>query len=128
MNSGIDRRRLEAGQATVELVLVFPVIIVFALLVGQVGIVVRDYVIIHHVAREAAREAAVDPNESAARQAADRASRLRPDRMSVALSGGRSKGDHITAKITYTSVTDMPFLGAILPDVQLEAEVTMRVE
>lgn len=128
MFSGSDRRRSEAGQATVELVLVLPVIILLAMFVGQVGLVVRDSVLVHHVAREAARQAAVDPTESAARAAAGRASKLNSSNMSVTLSGGRSKGDHITAQITYVSATKLPLIGRLVPDVRLHAEVTMRVE
>jgi Flp pilus assembly protein TadG len=128
MFSGSDRGRSEAGQATVELVLVLPVVILFALFVGQVGLVVRDSVLVHHVAREAAREAAVDPSDGAARAAAARASKLDSSNMSVSLSGGRSKGDHITARVTYFSETKLPLIGRLVPDVGLQAEVTMRVE
>ena len=128
MSPGSDQRSSQAGQATVELMLVLPVIIAFAMLIGQVGVVVRDSMLVHHAARAAAREAAVDPTDSAARLAAINSSKLHQAQMSVSLSGGRSKGDHITAEVSYVSRTDLPVVGWLLPDVNLGAEVTMRVE
>ena len=128
MASGKDQRRPEAGQATVELMLVLPVIVTLALLLTQVGLVAIDSVMIHHAAREAARAAAVDPTDKAAQTAAMGSSRLDPDRLDVALSGGRSKGDHITAIVTYSAPTEVPLVGRLLPDVGLQAKVTMRVE
>ncbi len=128
MSSGSDRPARQAGQATVELMLVLPVIVAFALLIGQVGVVVRDSMLVHHAARAAAREAAVDPTDAAAAGAAVKSSRLDGSRMSVSLFGGRSKGDHITARVRYVSTTELPMVGWMLPDVNLQAEVTMRVE
>ena len=128
MSPGSDQQGSQAGQATVELMLVLPVIIAFAMLIGQIGVVVRDSMLLHHAARAAAREAAVDPTDSAARLAAVSASQLDRTQMEVSLSGGRSKGDHITAEVRYVSRTDLPVVGWLLPDVNLRAEVTMRVE
>ncbi len=128
MSAGMDRRRTEAGQATVELMLVLPVIVTFGLLLAQVGLVAVDSVMIHHAAREAARQAAVEPTDQAARAAAISAARLDAGRMDVALSGGRSKGDHITATVTYLASTDVPLVGRLLPDVTMRVRVTMRVE
>ena len=62
MPAGQGQQRRQKGQATVELMLVLPVIVMLALLIAQVGLVARDSVLLHHVAREAAREAAVNPS------------------------------------------------------------------
>jgi len=128
MKSGVDQRRQEAGQATVELMLVLPVIVTLALLLAQVGLVAADSVLINHVAREAARAAATDPTQASARSAASGATRLDDEHLKVALSGGRTKGEYITATVTYSSPTNMPLVGRLLPDVGLKAQVTMRVE
>ena len=128
MPAGQGQQRRQKGQATVELMLVLPVIVMLALLIAQVGLVARDSVLLHHVAREAAREAAVNPSNRAARQAALRASGLAPERMTVTLVGGRERGDHITARLSYSSPTAVPLVGALLGDVNMQAEVTMRVE
>ena len=62
-------RRREGGQATVEVALLLPLLATMLLAVVQVGLVVRDQVLVTHAAREAARAAAVDPTEDAAREA-----------------------------------------------------------
>ena len=48
----------DRGQAVVELALAVPLVCVLALGVAQVGLVVRDQLLVHHAAREAARAAA----------------------------------------------------------------------
>ena len=45
-----------------ELALVLPLVVALLLAVVQVGLIVRDQVLVVHAAREAAREAAVDPD------------------------------------------------------------------
>ena len=52
--------REEEGQATVELALLLPVVVVLLLAVLQLGLVARDVVLVAHAAREASRVAAVD--------------------------------------------------------------------
>ncbi len=49
-----------AGQATVELVLVLPVVVLALLLVIQVGLIARAQVLVVNAAREGARAAAVE--------------------------------------------------------------------
>ena len=49
-----------AGQATVELLLVLPVVILALLLVIQMGLIARAQILVVNAAREGARAAAVD--------------------------------------------------------------------
>jgi len=134
MMTGKGRRCSEAepsserGQATVELALVLPVVVLFALLVVQVGIVAKDLVLVTHAAREAARAAAVDPTAGSARTAAVAGANLDSSRMSVSLKGGTAEGDRITATVTYRSATAVPLIGRLVPDVTITESVTMRVE
>ena len=72
--------RGERGQATVELALGLPVVLLGVLLVVQVGLVVADQVRVVHSAREAVRVAAVDDRASETRRAALAAAGLRPAR------------------------------------------------
>jgi Flp pilus assembly protein TadG len=116
------------GQATVELALVLPVIVMLILAVVQVGVVVRDRLLLAHVAREAARAAAVDPELAAASTAAREASGLDPDRLGVDLGVSRSSGDRLTVSVSYLASTDVPVVGLLVPDVRLDTEVTIRVE
>jgi Flp pilus assembly protein TadG len=131
MISGGHRRNdssLQLGQATVEFALVLPVLVLFSLIVVQAGLVAKDQLLVHHVAREAARAAAVDPTAAAARAGATSASNLDDGRMSVLLVGGSDRGDKATATVTYQSPTNVPLVGRLVGDVMLSASVTMRVE
>ena len=132
MGEGRCRRRFarsgERGQATVELALVLPLAVLFALIVVQLGVVAKDLVLVHHAAREGARAAAVEPTPAAARAGATGATSLDDGRMSVRLRGGTERGDHATVSVIYRAPTSVPIVGALLPDIELEASVTMRVE
>ena len=52
--------RSDRGQATVELALVFPVLVLFLLALVQTALVARDAVLVQDAARAAVREASVD--------------------------------------------------------------------
>jgi Flp pilus assembly protein TadG len=116
------------GQATVEAALVLPFVASLLLAVVQVGILVRAQVLVTHAAREAARAAAVDPDRDAAVDAAEHASSLDATRMRVDVEGRGARGSHVTVRVTYDAPTDVPLIGALLGDIQLEGEATMRVE
>lgn len=120
--------RREEGQATVELALSLPLAVLFALLVVQAGLVAKDLLLVNHATREAARAAAVNPTPSAARAGAIGGANLDSSRLQVSLSGGRSTGDPATARVTYSSPTNVPLVGWLVGDVSLSAAVTMRVE
>ena len=55
--------------------------------------------------------------------AAQRAMQLRPLQVRV-----EASGDTVTVTITYLEPTDVPLIGALLPDVEVSATVTMAVE
>jgi len=130
MRLGKHRRERngEQGQATVELALVLPLAVLFALVTLQLGILAKDVVLVHHAAREGARAAAVEPTGGAARAAVVGSSSLESGRLNVSLSGGTARGSQTTATVTYRAPTSVPLVGALIPDVTLEASVTMRVE
>jgi Flp pilus assembly protein TadG len=116
------------GQAAVELALVLPLVMVLVLAVVQVGLVVRDQVLVVHAAREAARRAAVDPAPTAALEAARQAADLAPDRLTVVTSGRAGPGSRVVVQVRYRSPTDVPLAGSLVGDVTLNARATMRVE
>jgi Flp pilus assembly protein TadG len=117
-----------SGQATVELALVLPVVVLLALALSQVAVVSVDSVLVHHAAREAARAAAVEPSPGVARDAAVGAAGLNSDSLDVSLSGGSEAGDSLAVTVTYVSSTSVPLVGRFVGDVQLESTVTIRVE
>jgi Flp pilus assembly protein TadG len=116
------------GQATVELALALPLVVLLVLAIVQVGLVVRASVLVTHVAREGARAAAVDADPGAARAAVVDASSLEPDRLAVAVRGRGGPGTDVTVTVSYLMVTDVPIVGALVGDVTLSASATMRVE
>ncbi|MBA3267132.1 MAG: pilus assembly protein [Acidimicrobiia bacterium] len=118
----------EEGQSTVELALVLPLVALVLLAVVQVGLIVRDQVMVVHAAREAAREAAVEPNPDAARRAALAGAGLEGERLDVAVSGRGAAGSRVRVEVRYRAPTRVPLVGVALGDLSLEATATMRVE
>jgi Flp pilus assembly protein TadG len=117
-----------SGQATVEAALVLPFLVTLLLAVVQVGLLARDQVLVTHAAREAARAAAVNADHAAVVDAAHGASSLHPDRMTVDVEGRQGPGSHVTVHVAYDAPTDVPLVGALLGDVELDGDATMRVE
>jgi Flp pilus assembly protein TadG len=114
----------DRGQAVVELALVLPLVVMFALGALQVALVARDQLAIEYVAREAARAASVsaDPG-GAASAAAHRVTRLAPVDVSVQVAG-----DFVRVRIRYVNPTDVALVGAAIDDVALEATAAMAWE
>lgn len=133
MAVGVGRRKKrrcvdQRGQATVELALVLPVVVLLALVILQAGLVAKDFLLVHHAAREAAWAAAVEPSAMTARSAASDAAGLLGDRLTVFWSGGAEPGDRGKASVSYRSPTQVPLVGRLIDDVTLSAEVTVRIE
>ncbi len=121
--------RGDGGQASVELALLLPVVVLLLLAVLQVGLLARDVVLVTHASREAARAAATDPDPAAAPVAASASSGLDPDRLTVSVS--RPGGDHATrvvVEVSYLASTDVPLVGALLGDRSIRSTATMRIE
>ena len=115
--------RPDEGQAVVELALSLPLVFLVLLGVVQVGLVVRDQLLVDHLAREAARAAA----PAAAPVAAARSSvAAEPDdRAGVAV---RLTDQQVRVTVTMVNRTDVPLVGLFLPDVTLRGTVTMQRE
>ncbi len=111
-----------------ELALVLPLVVVILLAVVQVGLVVRDQILVVHAAREAAREAAVDAAGDAPRRAAVVGAGLADDRLSVTSAGRGAAGSRVRVEVRYRAPTAVPLVGAALGDVTLHAAAPMRVE
>ena len=120
--------RVESGQASVELALLLPLVLLLLLAVLQVGLVARDVVLVTHAAREAARAAATDPSPDAARTAARAAGGLHPDRLAVHATGRGDAGSRVRVTVAYRIPTDVPLAGALVGDLTVSRTVTMRVE
>ena len=115
----------DEGQAAVELALVLPLLVLLLLAIVQVTLVARDQILVVHGARAGAREAAVDAEPAAVRQAVLGDGALAGDRTRI---DQRTRGDDVTVAIDYRAATDVPLVGPLLPDVQLRAKAAMRRE
>jgi Flp pilus assembly protein TadG len=114
----------DRGQAAVELALCLPLLFIFLLAIVQLVVIVRDQLAVQLAAREAARAAAVAaPSAAAAEGAADRAVTLRPLAVATSLAGAT-----VTVTVSHVTPTDVPLIGALLPDITVTAEATMALE
>jgi len=121
-------RRGSRGQATVELALVLPLVVMLLLAVVQVALVARDAILVVHAAREAVREAAVNAASGAARTAAEAGSGLHGSRLDVRVTKRETPGGQVRVEVRYRAPTDVPLVGGLVPDVALTSQAVMRVE
>jgi Flp pilus assembly protein TadG len=107
---------------------VLPLVVVLLLALVQLGLVVRDQILVVHAAREAARAAAVESDPGAASAAAADGSGLPASRLKVDVTGRAGPGSRVAVSVAYRSPTDVPLVGAAVSDVTLRGRATMRVE
>ncbi len=97
---------------------------VFLLGIVQLVVIVRDQLAVQLAAREAARAAAVaTPSAAAAQGAATQAVSLRPLMVATETSAAT-----VTVTISHVTRTDVPLIGALLPDIAVTASATMALE
>ena len=120
----------ERGSATVEFALVLPLVLVMALALVQVGLLVKDQIVVEESARAGARQAAVSVDDQEAVQAArDAAVSLDPDRLEVSVDREGGSGSAVTVTVIYHAPIDIPLLSWLFPDaVDLGGGAIMRQE
>jgi hypothetical protein len=125
-----EREHDEAGQAATELALVLPLLVLLLLGIAQVVVLARDQILVVHAAREAAREAAVDPRPAAVRRAALRAGGegLKPERLATEASHTGGAPVTVIVRLVYRAPTDVALVGPLLPDIEVRAKAAMRRE
>ncbi len=107
-----------------ELALVLPLIFAMLMLLFQVALVARDEIVVVHAARDAVREATVSRDPGLITAAARR---NLPGATVRVVRRGRV-GEPVEVTITYVSRTDLPLIGALLPDLTLHSASVMSVE
>lgn len=128
MRSPVGAVRREQGQATVELALCLPVLVLVVAALVELGLLAGDRARLWHAAREAARVGAVDPSVQSMTEAAERAG-LRPIEVTVAPeASGRRAGEPLTVTVVYSPPGRVPLLGSVLAATELEARAAMRIE
>jgi hypothetical protein len=121
-------RRSDDGQATVELALCLPSLVLLLAALVQVGVLVGDQVRVWHAAREAARVASVDPDVGHIREAAE-AGGLEPLDIEVGPDEReRVQGQAVTVAIRFSGSKRVPLVGGLIGPATLSAEATMRIE
>ncbi len=121
-------RRAEGvrGQATVELAVVLPVVVLLLLAVLQAGSLVRDRLATVHAARVAARAVIVEPTPAAA-AAALRAAGGRAADARVQLGGDQRSGGYATITVRLTPAR-VPIVGRAIGATVLTETLTVLVE
>lgn len=121
--------RRQQGQASVELALVLPVVVVALLAAIQVAVVGRAQLVVAHAARVGARAAAVDPRAGAAARAVRVAiPALKGAEVTTDTSQHGSGHRLVTVRVRSRVRTDVPIVGALIPDISLDSTATFRDE
>ena len=116
--------RRDRGQATVELALALPFLMMFLLAGVQLLVVVRAQLAVINAAREGARAAAVSPAPGAAATEAARAAvHIAELSVATATSSGR-----VRVEVRTRVHTDVPLVGALIGDVTVFGITSMAVE
>ena len=120
--------RGQAGQATLELALLLPILALVLAAIVEIGMIVADQGRLWHAAREAVRAAVVDPDQRDVEAAAERGG-LRPLTVTVdPPSQQRRQGDPLTVTLVHEPRARVPLFGIVLDRLELRAAATMRIE
>ncbi len=113
-----------------EFALVLPLILVIALALVQVGLLVRDRLLVEDAARAGARAAALQSDIVATRDAAAAAAlALDPAELEVNVERSGTQGDPVTVTIAYQAAIRVPLVSWLFgPSVGMGASATDRQE
>jgi hypothetical protein len=114
----------------VEFALVLPLLLVVALALLQLGLLVRDSLMVEAAARAGARAAAVADDPAAVREAALAAGPgLEPGAVSVDIARVGARGEPVTVSVGYSSTERVALVAWLFPDpVTMRSSVTARQE
>ncbi len=120
----------ECGTAAVEFALVLPLVLTVTLALLQVGLLVRDRLLVESAARAGARAAAVHDDPGRVRTAVIGASAtLDAAAVTVDIARLGERGDPVTVSIGYRSVVRVPLVAWLFGDsVAMDAAATDRQE
>ena len=114
----------ESGQSTVEFALVIPMIAIFLMLILQVGLVVRQKILVTNSSREAARILSVENNSGKASSKVKETIKG----ADIQISRPNNQGEYLTVTVSDNVESNMPILGIIFPEITVSSKTTMRVE
>ena len=122
--------RDQRGTATVEFALVLPLVLTITLALLQVGLLVRDRLLVESAARAGARAAAVHDDPALVRSAVlDSGSTLDDAAITVGIARAGTRGDPVTVSVAYRSSVRVPLVAWLFGDaVAMDAAATDRQE
>jgi len=120
----------ERGSAALEFALVLPLVLTMTLAVLQVGLLVKDQLVLEESARAGARQGAVSIDDGSVRDSAIRAAvSLDPELLVVSVTRESGQGSGVTVAVVYHDRAAIPIVRWLFPStVDLSASVTMRQE
>jgi Flp pilus assembly protein TadG len=120
----------ERGTAAVEFALVLPLVLTITLALLQVGLLVRDRLLVESAARAGARAAAIQDDPGAITTAVTgAASDLDAAAVGVDVARAGARGDPVTVTVTYLSAVRVPLVSWLFGDaVSMDADATDRQE
>jgi TadE-like protein len=121
---------LERGSAAVEFALVLPILLIVGLGLVQMGLILRDQLVLVEAARAGAREASVTEDSAEVRAAVNRAaSILHAGEIGAQIVRSGGQGAPVTVSLAYPDRPGVPLVAWLFPDaIDLHAEATMRQE
>jgi len=128
----IRRHRIiksEKGASAVEFALILPILIILVFGIVEFGIAFNNYITITHAAREGARIAAVDLNNTDLKNIIiERAFpvQINEDDIVISTPEGTNIGDPVEVEITYNISITIPLVGSW--DIPLKNKAIMRLE
>jgi Flp pilus assembly protein TadG len=122
--------RRERGTAAVEFALVLPLVLTITLALLQVGLLVRDRLLLESAARAGARAAAVQDDPGAIDASVTGASSmLDATALGITIARAGTRGDPVTVTVTYRSAVRVPLVAWLFGDaVAMVADATDRQE
>ena len=120
----------DRGSASVEFALVLPLVLLMALALLQVGLFVKDQLIVQGAARAGARHGAVSTDDAEVRQeVVDAAVGLDAGLIEVTVDREGGVGLSVTVKVTYHAPVVVPLVDWLFPGtIDLSGQAVMRQE
>jgi Flp pilus assembly protein TadG len=131
MQPGSFRRETgERASASVEFALVLPLVLIMALALVQVGLLVKDQLVVQECARAGARQASVSTDDGSVRDAAvEAAATLDTSRVTVTIERAGGGGTPATVHVAYAAPIVVPLVTWLFPvSIDLGASAVMRQE